>query len=217
MDKLRLRESTLRYLRTPDDALSEEENRRLDDAIDDVLREAEPRTVHRIFPLIGTEGARTIDARIDLGHKDLQDHLKNCQEVLLIAGTLGTALDTRLRYMSYTDMAKYVMMDAASGALIELSCDQTEEALPIERATFRYSPGYGDVPLSMQREILSVLEAGKRIGLTTTERFLLVPSKSITGFVGIGATKKKRSCEGCRMFETCEFRRNHTVCYQTNS
>ena len=41
-------------------------------------------------------------------------------------------------------------------------------------------PGYGEMPLSMSREIIEKLEATRRIGVAVTDSDLLVPSKSVT-------------------------------------
>lgn len=209
-----LKDATLRYLHTTEDVLSASENAKVDEAISDVLLHAEPRAIHRIFRLESKDKVLSVDASINLNYPDLQSHLQGCEECLFIAGTLGVAMDTRLKYVSHIDMAKYIMMDAAAGALIEETLDLLEASLPIERTTFRYSPGYGDVPLSLQKELLAVLDTQRKIGLSVTPQFLMVPTKSISGFVGIGATRRERTCDGCKLFDTCEFRRNDTRCYQ---
>ncbi|MGN0575406.1 MAG: vitamin B12 dependent-methionine synthase activation domain-containing protein [Ruminococcus sp.] len=75
--------------------------------------------------------------------------------------------------------------------------------------TWRYSPGYGDLPLSLQRDILLYLNAMRRIGLTVTEDSLLIPSKSVTAVIGISHTpvnRTKGGCAVCNMRESCAFR-----------
>ena len=47
----------------------------------------------------------------------------------------------------------------------------------------RYSPGYGDWDLPVQREVLELVEA-KSIGLSLTETFILQPRKSVTAVIG---------------------------------
>ncbi|MEW6685962.1 MAG: vitamin B12 dependent-methionine synthase activation domain-containing protein [Candidatus Edwardsbacteria bacterium] len=51
------------------------------------------------------------------------------------------------------------------------------------RVTGRFSPGYGDLSLILQKEILKILKAEK-IGVSLTESFMLVPRKSVSGFIG---------------------------------
>lgn len=209
-----LREETLRYLRYTDQALTEEHDALIDSAISEVIAYAVPRTVHRIFDLKKEEGLLAVDAEIDLYFADIQKLLTGCESCLLIAGTLGSPLDQRMRYFANFDMAKYVIMDAAASALVEETCDLLQESLPFSPLTFRFSPGYGDVPITLQKQLLNVLDAGRRIGLTLTPTMLMTPQKSISGIVGIGSDKVKRTCSGCRRFDNCEYRRNNTVCYQ---
>lgn len=210
-----LREETLRYLKYNNQLLTEEQEALIDESIAEVVDAAEPRTVHRVFDLIEAEGMLAVDAAIDLHYGDLQKLLTGCGQCLFIAGTLGAELDRRMRYFSRIDTVKYVIMDAAASALIEETCDNLQNSLPFSDLTFRFSPGYGDVPLELQKQLLSVLDAGRRIGLTLTPQFLMMPQKSISGIVGIGVSDAKKTCRGCLREDNCEFRRNHTVCYQT--
>lgn len=211
-----LREETLRYLRYSDQVITVEQDALIDSAIAEVVEYASPRTVHRIFDLKKKDGLLAIDAEIDLHFSDLQKLLTGCESCLLIAGTLGAHLDQRMRYVSKIDMARYVIMDAAASALVEEICDVLQESLPFSPLTFRFSPGYGDVPITLQKQLLAVLDAGRRIGLTLTPTMLMMPQKSISGIVGIGRENKKKNCSGCRRYDNCEYRRNNTVCYQTN-
>ena len=53
----------------------------------------------------------------------------------------------------------------------------------------RFSAGYGDVPLELQRDIFALLDCPRRIGLTLNESLLMSPSKSVTAIVGISRGK----------------------------
>lgn len=81
--------------------------------------------------------------------------------------------------------------------------------------TFRFSPGYGDYPIEMQKEYLRILDAPRKIGLTTGDSCLLVPSKSVTAVLGISDNpieRRKRGCAICSMKGKCRFRRNGEHC-----
>lgn len=210
-----LRDETLRYLQYTDQTLSAEQDALIDSAIEEVLAYAEPRTVHRVFDLFPKDGLLAVDAILDLHYTDLQKLLAGCDRCLLIAGTLGIGLDRRLRYYASFDMSRYVIMDAAANAYVEEICDKLQESLPFAKQTFRFAPGYGDVPMTLQKQLLQVLDASRRIGLTLTPSLLMIPQKSISGISGIGRDSRARTCDGCRMYEDCEYRRNNTVCYQT--
>ena len=53
----------------------------------------------------------------------------------------------------------------------------------------RFSPGYGDLPLSMQTDIFRVLDCPRKVGLTLNNSLLMSPSKSVTAIMGIHKTE----------------------------
>jgi hypothetical protein len=48
----------------------------------------------------------------------------------------------------------------------------------------RYSPGFGDLPLSYQKEIFEALKLYK-LNMSITEKFMLVPEKSVIAIAGV--------------------------------
>jgi hypothetical protein len=48
----------------------------------------------------------------------------------------------------------------------------------------RFSPGFGDVSLEVQKDFFSLLPCSK-IGLTLMDTLIMAPEKSVTAFVGI--------------------------------
>ena len=55
----------------------------------------------------------------------------------------------------------------------------------------RYSPGYRDCSLSIKPAFLAALDATRRVGISLTGANLMVPTKSVTAFVGVGKTELK--------------------------
>jgi len=51
--------------------------------------------------------------------------------------------------------------------------------------TPRFSPGFGDLPLELQKDIFFALQPHRNIGLTLNESLLMSPSKSVTAIIGI--------------------------------
>ena len=90
------------------------------------------------------------------------------------------------------------------------------------RTNWRYSPGYGDLPLALQPEIVRVLAADKRLGMVATESNLLIPAKSVTAFVGLfdadanfdEISGVKASCDGCACRQNCTLRAAGTPCWK---
>ncbi len=118
--------------------------------------------------------------------KDINHHLADAKSVFAFAATLGHGIDLLLRKTQAVDMARAAVIDACAAAYIENYCDSImPDGVPSVR---RFSPGYGDYPLSVQPGLLKAIGADK-IGVTTLESFMLLPTKSVTAIVGIRETE----------------------------
>ncbi len=123
--------------------------------------------------------------------QSIDRHLQHSQRVAIMAVTLGLEVDKRVSYYSKLDLTRGLVLDACASAAIEALCDQVEKeilALASRQGfhiTKRYSPGYGDFPLETQADIVSVLDTYRRLGLTVSESFLLIPRKSVTALIGL--------------------------------
>ena len=62
---------------------------------------------------------------------------------------------------------------------------------------------------NVQKQLLSGLEAEKRLGITLTDGYLMVPTKSVTAVIGLGRQPAGCVPEGCEACEKrdCKFRR----------
>ncbi|MBQ7035085.1 MAG: Vitamin B12 dependent methionine synthase activation subunit [Clostridia bacterium] len=127
---------------------------------------------------------------VDLGFgliqsKNLAKNLSGCKEAFLIAVTLGLEVDRLLLRLSAQSSARHFITDGLASALAEAACDAAEAQIKGKLTCKpRFSPGYGDLPLSMQQALLQFLRAD-RIGITLTKNTLMVPQKSITAIMGI--------------------------------
>ena len=183
--------------------------------LEDILKEALPvltyRLVYRRLPL-RIEGDQADLGPLQVSSHGLAAHLRGCREVLLFAATLGTGLDRLLGRYSRLSPARAAMLQALGAERVEALCDAFEETLSKQEGLFfrtRFSPGYGDLPLSLQREICSLLEAEKWLGICLNESLLMSPSKSVTAFLGLdpAPTEKPRSkCLSCPKRD-CLYRR----------
>ena len=88
------------------------------------------------------------------------------REVLMLC-TIGAGFETLLRAASARDMAKAAMLDACGSAYAEAGCDEAEQAIaarfPEKFLTDRFSPGYGDLPLSLQPALCDALDSQRRL------------------------------------------------------
>ena len=131
------------------------------------------------------------DNEVDLGFcriksKDLAKNLGGCKAAFIFAATTGTGIDRLIMKYQKTEPSKAVVIDALSSAAVEGLCNLLNDELNHGRKTApRYSPGYGDVSLEYQKEILNFLDAQRKIGITLSDRLFMAPVKSVTAIIGI--------------------------------
>lgn len=149
---------------------------------------------------------------------DIKKHLSGCEKIILFAATLGANADRVIRTAEISNMAYALIADAYASAMIEDYCDRCEQEMNEKTGgnyTWRFSPGYGDYPISQQSEFVSILSADKHIGLTVTDNYILIPRKSVTAVIGITDIKRdeyRNKCDSCNMRNTCVLRKDGTDC-----
>ncbi len=159
------------------------------------------------------EGVSFPDIGLLLPGEDIRRHLSGCGRAVLFAATLSAEADKLIRQAQVEGMAEAMAVDALCSAAIEQVCDRAEKeifsAVEAPYRTWRYSPGYGDLPIDVQKDVLKALNAQRRIGLTVTESCLLIPSKSVTAVIGISDSppegQRRKGCAGCSLRESCAF------------
>ena len=118
--------------------------------------------------------------------ESLRKNLEGCKSAFIFAATSGSAVDRLIKRQGTISAADAMIVDCVASSGIEVFCDILNSEMEKGRKLKpRYSPGYGDVSLCCQKEILSFLDAERKIGLTLTDSYLMVPVKSVTAIVGI--------------------------------
>ena len=142
---------------------------------------------YREFPIVRTEKG------LDLGFcvsdaRTAEKALSGCDSLVVFAATVGLPLDRLILRAAATSPTKALLLQAIGAERIESLCDTFCRELAGEMGEYflrpRFSPGYGDLPLSMQREIVSVLDTARQIGLTLNDSLMLSPTKSVTAILG---------------------------------
>lgn len=140
------------------------------------------------------------------GSGTISKAIGNAEKVLLFAATVGAPFDQLIRRYSMLSPSKALMLQAIGAERVESLCDafcaETDRELAGEALslTRRVSPGYGDIPLTMQREIFALLDCPRKIGLTLDDSLLMSPSKSVTALAGIVKKQdnlQKNKCSLC--------------------
>ena len=131
---------------------------------------------------------------LDLGFaktdsRDLKKHLEGCDEILLFACTAGAETDRRIARAKLLSPARGLLMHAIGAQQVEGGCDRLcarlAQQFPDRQLTDRFSPGYGDLTLEMQCDVMAALDCGRTIGITLTDSLLMTPSKSVTAIIGM--------------------------------
>lgn len=112
-------------------------------------------------------------------------------EVVFLCGTIGAEFDAWQRRLSVTSAADALLSQQIGLDAVEKVMDELENEVRAKvegeglKLRPRRSPGYGDLPLELSREIINCLDATKKIGVSITDSNLLVPSKSVTAICEI--------------------------------
>jgi len=216
------KEEVLRYLGYKGQDIDESLTNTIEECREEIKKVIMPRVVYSYKNInLSDDGVEVITTNLILKGNDIKEHLKNSTECVLMAVTLGNEVEKKTRLYEKTNLTKALILDACATTAVEEVCDIVENSVK-EKAilsgmniTFRYSPGYGDLPLDVQNSFLRVLDAQKKIGLTVSENNLLFPRKSVTAIIGIvnsGIEKKRKSCKECSNYENCSFRREGETC-----
>lgn len=185
-----------------------------------LLMTIRPEFIFRVFDIVPcTEGIKVEGSSLILKGEDIRRHLDGCGRAVLMCATLGADADRLIRTSEVNDISSAFITDALASAAIEDVCriadSHISEQLPECYFTWRFSPGYGDFPIDIQKDFLETLNAPKRIGLCAAENNILIPRKSVTAVSGVSDTplpKMKRGCVCCNMRDRCAYRKRGEHC-----
>lgn len=202
----------LRYMGCPDGKANPDTLALAKACADKLLAAARPKWLYQVYTLLpGKDGVR-LDCGLSLPGADLATHLSGCDRAALMCVTLSAPADALIRRAQAVDMAEALALDACATAAVEAACELAESEIkgqfPGCNFPFRFSPGYGDLPIALQGAILNRLDAPRKIGLCATDSSILTPRKSVTAVLGIGHGPDlggKRGCALCDLKGKCQF------------
>ncbi len=169
------------------------ENESLDESVKELLLVCEKELknainacfVYRVFDYC--EGEMK-DSGFELEGETIKEHLDGCCKCVCFCTTLGSEVDNLIRKKQITSMAEAMMIDNMASYLVEKACDRAEEIIMKDfdaGKTFRYGLGYGDFPITKQKDFLDMLDASRQVGVHVNEASMLMPTKSVTCLIGI--------------------------------
>lgn len=234
------KDEVLRYLGHKNQQIDKATDALIDECMQEMRGLIKEKSIYRFFNIDRKDNkARLRETNLTLIGEDIKDHLKDSQQCILMAVTLGVDVDFKIRYYEKISMTRALILDACATTAIEEICDKIcedlEKMVSSENKTLtsRYSPGYGDLPIDIQKDFLTVLGAQKAIGLTSSSHSILIPRKSVTAIIGVLDSRNIRenqdgigrydssenqsqgpkdgTCKGCKFYHTCLVRRKDGV------
>ena len=207
-------DEVLRYMGCPPEKADGALRTQVEACARELLGAIRPRWSWREAEIAPEAGGVRLAGGLLLPGADLKAHLAGCDRAAIFCATLGAEADALIRRAERLDMGRALTLDCCASAAVEEVCDQIEGELqgkfPGCSFPFRYSPGYGDLPLEVQGPLLELLDAPRRVGLCATQTHLLTPRKSVTAILGVAEgdiEQTKRSCLGCPAQGSCQYRK----------
>ena len=168
---------------------SDDDGRLLSRAENELLCEITPRVCY-------TECGVTVDGDlVTLG--EIKWHsagharrLAGAKKAVIFVATVGVAVDRLIGRYSRLSPSMALAVSALGSERVEALCDEFCATLSSEMGEGvslyqRFSPGYGDLPLDVQRDIFALLSPERAIGVTLGEGLLMSPTKSVSAIIGI--------------------------------
>lgn len=151
----------------------------------EILETINARAVYQKFSLT-IDGDKISFADTFIESKNLSVNLRNCKSVYMVAVTTGPLVDALIRKTQISDMVKAAVFNSCAAMFCEkvinlvnniIKDDENKNVRP------RFSPGYGDLSLDVQKIFFRLLPCSK-IGLTLMDNLIMSPEKSVTAFIG---------------------------------
>lgn len=173
----------------------------------------QPQGIYEIYPInsINIKGEILFGEGFTLQSPGIARMLAPADFLALFIVTIGPYLEQEAAELAQKgEITESLFLEAVGSAATEALARKMQEHIeagaqkPGWRATLRYSPGYCDWDLTQQRVLFSAL-SGEAIGVTLTPECIMVPRKSVSALIGLGAKVEPgfslcRDCtvEGCR-------------------
>lgn len=188
---------------------------------------AEPKSCWKLCRLNFTDQEVELeDGQILLRGTLASKMLAGSTHAVLMAGTLSMSFDRMLHQLQIRNPADALLFDSLGSSAVESVIDETEaeikRQLPEYELLQRFSCGYGDLPLELQKDLFRMLDLNRRCGIYLSDSLMMNPTKSITAIAGLKEIKRgkenpeecaenqalrdrhsKENCLECSMKESC--------------
>lgn len=180
-----------RYLRIPFD-IPDATSHTIDEMLL-VAKQLTPQKRVASFDTVASDTGIVLEGtQIVLGGMLAAKHFHHCSQIVAVLATMGMQSELLLKKYFAENSEKAVVLDACLTMLIEKYLDNIEEEIKASLVanshkscvTTRISCGYGDLELSHQKQLLSVLR-GNILGVFMNDSYMLTPNKSVIALIGV--------------------------------
>lgn len=180
----------LRYLGYRGGGLNENDEKKLREAVDITNNTVKISFSWKLFDIEQIkEGIALTDTSTVLRGESLKKHLKGYSRAVLFCITLGKEFDLSLEKAMIKDSALGVFVNSCGITAVEKAADWLQKEIDSTVSPMttgqRFSPGYGDLPLETQKELLSLLDSEKKAGIRLNSNLLMDPIKSVSAIAGV--------------------------------
>ena len=181
-----VKKEAFRYMGCKTDDENEELEKLYDECLKEYKKVASYKAVYRLTDVNCKDNTEVKLGFCDIFSEALHKNLSDCVYAMVFAATAGAGVDRLLLRYSKISPAHAVVVSAIASSAVEVWCNEVNAEINKIYATKpRFSPGYGNVSLKYQKDVLAYLDAEKKIGITLSDAFIMTPAKSVTAFVGI--------------------------------
>ena len=117
----------------------------VEDCLGELERSVNCRSFYRRYPLTLLPDSELDFTCFKVKSRALSRNLKDCQEVILFAATLGAGVDLLLRRYSRLSMSRAVVLQACAAARIESYCNEINDKLKAEKKDSICVPAFRQV------------------------------------------------------------------------
>ncbi len=175
----------------------------LDVLMQRVAEIAKPRAMYHMYKCSFNDQYIEIEEHLfDVG-KTIQTLLRNSEWIAVFVATVGVEVDELIKEVHLiNDPIESFILDAIGSTVVEAVGDYMQDVLSRDivpkKNTNRVSPGYCGWHVAEQQKLFSLLPS-LPCGIELTDSSLMIPIKSISGFVGVGDNVKPKvyGCATC--------------------
>lgn len=185
-----------RYLKIKKDELDKDLDNRIKSNFEKILEISDIKHYGEFRKLEIIDDSNIRLGELKINSAGLRKNLKNSAYVYIFGVTLGLGVDRLIHRLSIINSADSLIADAIASDIADGCADIINSRVNIEvkkngyKTYPRFSPGFLDYDLFNQKELIKSLDLNK-IGISTTDSGMMVPTKSVTAIIGITRNDKE--------------------------